>query len=57
LLGCPCIALPGGVDGAGLPLGLQVIGRPQDDDRVFAAAAWISAALEVEAIAQGRCLD
>jgi len=57
LLGCPSIALPGGLDATGLPLGLQVIGRPQDDDRVFAAAAWIADALQIDAIAQGRCLD
>ncbi len=53
LLGCPCIALPGGLDDAGLPLGLQLIARPNDDDLLFAAAAWIGAALQVDAIAQG----
>lgn len=56
LLGCPCIALPGGVDPDGMPLGLQVVGRPNDDERVFAAAAWISRALRCEALAQGRWL-
>jgi amidase len=55
LLGCPCIALPGGVDGAGMPLGLQVVGRPHDDDRVFAAAAWIANELQVGA-ADNACL-
>jgi Asp-tRNA(Asn)/Glu-tRNA(Gln) amidotransferase A subunit family amidase len=57
LLGCPCIALPGGLDDAGLPLGLQLIARPNDDDLLFAAAAWIGAELQVDAIAQGHCLD
>jgi amidase len=57
LLGCPCVALPGGVDGAGLPLGLQLIGRPNDDELVFAAAAWVQRALQSEDITHGRCLD
>jgi len=57
LLGCPSVALPGGLDARGLPLGLQVIGRPHDDERVFAAAAWIESALQTGAIALGRCLD
>ena len=52
LLGCPCVALPGGADASGLPLGLQVIGRPNDDERVFAAAAWISQALPSNAVAR-----
>ncbi len=56
LLGCPSIALPGGVDGAGLPLGLQIVGRPQDDDRTFAAAAWIEHVLQARSISMGRCL-
>jgi Asp-tRNA(Asn)/Glu-tRNA(Gln) amidotransferase A subunit family amidase len=32
-------------DGLGLPLGLQVVARLQDDARLFAASAWIEAAL------------
>jgi len=57
LLDCPCVSVPGGVDDAGLPLGLQVVARPHDDDKVFAAAAWISRSLYSDAITQGRCLD
>ncbi len=57
LLGCPCVALPGGLDADGMPLGLQVIARPQGDDQALAAAAWIAAALQSEAISQGPCLD
>jgi Asp-tRNA(Asn)/Glu-tRNA(Gln) amidotransferase A subunit family amidase len=45
LLGCPCVALPAGHDAAGMPLGVQIIGRPQDDARTLAAAAWALAAL------------
>lgn len=56
LLDCPCVSLPGGVDNAGLPLGLQVVARPNDDDKAFAAAAWISQALQSDTITQGRCL-
>jgi Asp-tRNA(Asn)/Glu-tRNA(Gln) amidotransferase A subunit family amidase len=51
LLDCPCVCVPGGVDNAGLPLGLQVVARPHDDDKAFAAAAWISRALHSDAIA------
>jgi len=57
LLGCPCVALPGGVDGAGLPLGLQAIGRPSDDELMFAAASWVERTLHSEDITHGRCLD
>ncbi|SIT78519.1 aspartyl/glutamyl-tRNA(Asn/Gln) amidotransferase subunit A [Pontibaca methylaminivorans] len=32
LAGLPAISLPGGQDGAGLPLGLQLIGRPWAED-------------------------
>jgi amidase len=45
LLGCPMINLPFGRGDAGLPLGISVIGRPGDDARTFAAAAWIEHAL------------
>ena len=57
LLGCPCVTLPGGLDDAGMPLGLQVVARPNDDELLFAAAAWIGTALQSDAITQGRCLD
>jgi amidase len=45
LLGCPMINVPYGHGDARLPLGLSVIGRPGDDARTFAAAAWIERAL------------
>ena len=45
LLGCGCIAIPAGRGGRGLPLGLQGVGRPGDDGRLLAAAAWIEARL------------
>jgi amidase len=45
LLGCPVVNLPFGRGEAGLPLGLSVIGRPGDDAKTLAAAAWIERAL------------
>ena len=41
MAGLPGIAVPAGFDGAGLPLGLQLIGRPFDEETLFAAAAVI----------------
>ena len=38
MAGLPGIAVPAGKDGQGLPLGLQLIGRPFDDETLFAAA-------------------
>jgi aspartyl-tRNA(Asn)/glutamyl-tRNA(Gln) amidotransferase subunit A len=37
LAGLPAMSVPGGVDGQGLPLGLQVIGRPLDEQGVLNA--------------------
>jgi aspartyl-tRNA(Asn)/glutamyl-tRNA(Gln) amidotransferase subunit A len=41
LAGLPGISLPAGSDAAGLPLGLQLIGRPFDEETVLAVAAAI----------------
>ncbi len=38
LAGLPAMSVPGGVDRAGLPLGLQVIGQPLDEQGVLNAA-------------------
>ncbi len=38
MAGLPGIAVPAGKDSAGLPLGLQLIGKPFDEETLFAAA-------------------
>ena len=37
LAGLPAMSVPGGLDGAGLPLGLQIIGKPLDEQGVLNA--------------------
>ena len=38
LVGCPVVTVPCGWSDAGLPLGLQIVGRPHDDAAVIAVA-------------------
>ena len=38
---CPVLAMPGGFTPSGLPLGLQVIGRPQGEAALFSHGAWM----------------
>ena len=45
LAGHPCLSLPVGLDAAGMPFGLQLIGRRNGDAALLAAAAAIEAAL------------
>jgi len=49
MAGLPGIAVPAGKDAAGLPLGLQLIGRPFDEETLFAAGRVIekNAALDL----------
>ena len=44
MAGLPGIAVPAGFDGQGLPLGLQLIGRPFDEETLFAGARVIEEA-------------
>jgi aspartyl-tRNA(Asn)/glutamyl-tRNA(Gln) amidotransferase subunit A len=41
MAGLPGLALPGGLDLQGLPLGLQLIGRPFDEETLFSLGAVI----------------
>ncbi|MEL6364521.1 MAG: Asp-tRNA(Asn)/Glu-tRNA(Gln) amidotransferase subunit GatA [Pseudomonadota bacterium] len=50
LAGLPGVSVPAGLDKDGLPLGLQLVGRPFDEETMFAAAA----ALEKAAAFTGR---
>ena len=40
LVGAPAVTIPIGRGPSGLPLGLQLVGAPGDDRRLFSAAAW-----------------
>jgi aspartyl-tRNA(Asn)/glutamyl-tRNA(Gln) amidotransferase subunit A len=44
MAGLPGISVPAGLDAQGLPLGLQLIGRPFDEDTLFALGAVIEKA-------------
>jgi len=57
LAGVPAISVPSGLDANGLPLGLQVIGKPFDEETVFAVSAAVEQAAgfsSVPAIRAGR---
>jgi Asp-tRNA(Asn)/Glu-tRNA(Gln) amidotransferase A subunit family amidase len=45
LTGAPAITIPTGLGPNRLPLGLQLVGAPGDDERLLAAAAWAEAML------------
>ena len=44
MAGIPGMSVPGGLSAAGLPLGLQVLGRPFDEETMFAVGAAIERA-------------
>ncbi len=44
MAGLPGISVPGGLDGQGLPLGLQLIGRPFEEETLFSLGAVIEQA-------------
>jgi aspartyl-tRNA(Asn)/glutamyl-tRNA(Gln) amidotransferase subunit A len=50
MAGVPAMSIPAGLDGQGLPLGLQVIGKPFDEETVFAVSAAIERAAGFSAI-------
>jgi len=41
MAGLPGLAVPGGLSADGLPLGLQLIGRPFDEETLFSLASVI----------------
>jgi Asp-tRNA(Asn)/Glu-tRNA(Gln) amidotransferase A subunit family amidase len=45
-VGAPAITVPSGRGPHGLPLGLQLVGRPMDDARLVAAARWAETSLK-----------
>jgi len=50
LSGVPAISVPAGLDANGLPIGLQVIGKPFDEETVFAVAAVLERAAGFDAV-------
>jgi aspartyl-tRNA(Asn)/glutamyl-tRNA(Gln) amidotransferase subunit A len=50
LAGLPGLAVPAGLDAQGLPLGLQVIGKPFDEESCFAVGAAIERAANFTAV-------
>ncbi len=44
---CPVIALPGGFTASGLPIGLQLVGPPRSDAKLFSMAAYLESLLNV----------
>ncbi|MPZ42508.1 MAG: amidase [Betaproteobacteria bacterium] len=45
LLGAPCVTLPAGTGPNGLPIGVQLVGGRDDDERVLLSAYWAQRAL------------
>lgn len=45
LLYTPCLTMPFGRGPAGMPLGLQLVSPRHEDERLFATAGWVAAAL------------
>lgn len=52
LAGIPGMAVPAGLDSKGLPLGLQILGRPWDEETVFRVSDFIEKASAFTAIPQ-----
>ncbi|RZL82903.1 MAG: amidase [Rhodococcus sp. (in: high G+C Gram-positive bacteria)] len=44
-MGLPVVTIPGRHDSAGLPLGLQLIGRPGAEQRLFEIAVWLESVM------------
>lgn len=46
VLGWPCFTVPAGLGDEGLPVGLQLVGRPFDETRLIEIAAWVEGLLD-----------
>ena len=44
-LGNPAVNVPGGLDSAGLPLGLQFVGPTMSDEHLLAVGAWVQSVI------------
>lgn len=51
LLHVPCVTIPFAQGPNGLPVGVQLIGRPRDDTQLLSVAKWIAERLDVQALA------
>ncbi|MDB5824144.1 MAG: Amidase, partial [Herminiimonas sp.] len=47
VVACPAMSLPCGFTASGLPVGLQIVGRPHGDVQVFAGAKILERALNL----------
>jgi aspartyl-tRNA(Asn)/glutamyl-tRNA(Gln) amidotransferase subunit A len=54
MAGVPGMSVPAGLDANGLPLGLQVIGKPFDEETVLAVGAALERAAGFDALPQIR---
>ncbi|WP_299852545.1 amidase [uncultured Roseovarius sp.] len=52
LAGLPCLTLPLLVGDSGLPIGVQLIGGVEEDDRLMRTAAWVQRALAAEELTE-----
>jgi Asp-tRNA(Asn)/Glu-tRNA(Gln) amidotransferase A subunit family amidase len=52
-MGLPAVAVPGLHDSKAMPLGIQLIGHPQHESRLFGAARWLADRLPMPAQATG----
>ncbi len=50
LLHVPCVTIPFAQGPNGLPVGVQLIGRPREDAQLLSAAKWVAERLDVQAL-------
>ena len=48
VMGCPAISIPCGFTAHGLPVGLQIIGKPYDEHKLLRMARWCEDVLQVK---------